>query len=132
MDPNLTPTELTELFEFYTGGILDVFCPKKRIFSRPGQKPFITEDMKILKRKILREYEKRGKTLRYFELKNAFQDKYKNKIFEEIKTGNRNSLYAALRKLGARPGEQQTNTFTLQSHQDRGLSSRQSARNMSQ
>ena len=52
MDPNLTPTELTELFEFYTGGIIDVFCPKKRIFSRPGQKPFITEDMKILKRKI--------------------------------------------------------------------------------
>ena len=36
-------------------------------------------------------------------------------------------MYAALRKLGARPGEQQTNTFTLQSHQDRGLSSRESA-----
>ena len=55
MDTSLTPTELTELFEFYTGGVLDIFCPKKKIFSRPGQKPFITEDMKILKRNIMRE-----------------------------------------------------------------------------
>ena len=134
MDPDLNPTELTELFEFYTTGILDIFCPQKKIFSRPGQKPFITEDMKMLKRKILREYEKRGKSSRYFELKRTFKEKYnkevskyRNKIFEEIQTGNRNSVYAALRKLGARPGEQQTNTFTLQSHQDRGLSSRESA-----
>ena len=100
----------------------------------PNQKPFINEEMKILKRRILREYEKRGKSSRYFELKKSFNDKYKNeaskyknKILEEMKTGNRTSVYSALRKLGARPGEEAPNTFTLPSHVDRGLSARESA-----
>ena len=134
MDPNLSPTDLTELYEFYTGGVFDIFCPKKKIFVRPDDKPFITEEMKILKRKILREYEKRGKSLKYLEFKKLFNEKYKNeaskyksKIFEEIKTGNRTSVYSALRKLGARPGDEAPNTFTLQSHVDRGLSARDSA-----
>ena len=43
-----------------------------------NQNPFITEEKKILKRTILREYEKRGKSLRYFELKTIFNDKKNN------------------------------------------------------
>ena len=35
LDPSLSPTQLTELFEYYTGEILDTFCPSKVIYSRP-------------------------------------------------------------------------------------------------
>ena len=63
MNPNLSPTSLTDLFEFFAGNILDTFCPKKTVFSRPDDKPFITEDMKNIKRRFMREYEKRGKSV---------------------------------------------------------------------
>ena len=32
MNPDLNPTLLTELYEFYTGGSLDIFCPEKDVF----------------------------------------------------------------------------------------------------
>ena len=47
MDQQLSPTDLTELFEYYTGEILNTFCPEKVIFSRPGANPFVTEEMKV-------------------------------------------------------------------------------------
>ena len=72
------PTKVTELHELYTWGVLNIFCPKKKIFVIHNQNPFITEEKKILKRTILREYEKRGKSLRYFELKTIFNDKKNN------------------------------------------------------
>ena len=31
MNPNLTPTQLTEKFESYTNELLDIYCPTKRI-----------------------------------------------------------------------------------------------------
>ena len=75
MDPDLTPTQLTELFQYYTGEILNTFCPQKQVLSRPDDDPFVTENMKVLKRNILREYEKRGKSLKYFEMKSSYEQK---------------------------------------------------------
>ena len=72
MDPALTSTQLTELFEYYTGEVVDMFCPVKQVFSRPDQKPFVTEKMKILKRKTMRVYERHGKSQKYCELKALF------------------------------------------------------------
>ena len=68
MSPQLTSTQLTELFEFYTGEVLDIFCPQKQVVSRPYEEPFVTEDMKVLRRNILREYEKMGKSNKYHNL----------------------------------------------------------------
>ena len=134
MNPNLSPTMLTELFEGYTGGILDIFCPEKKVYSRPNEKPFISEDMKILKRRFMREYERHGKSRIYFDLKGSFErkyqsqiSKYKDKIIEDVKSGNRSCTYSALRKLGVRPGDPQTNTFTLPSHEEKNLTAQQSA-----
>ena len=134
MNPDLSPTELTELFEFYTGGILDAFCPQKYVYSRPNDKPFISEDMKIIKRWIMREYEKRGKSVKYCNLKESFDRKfetevakYTEKILEDVRTGNRNCAYSALRKLGVRPGDATLNTFTLPSHVEKNLSPQESA-----
>ena len=134
MNPELDSTKLTELFEFYTGGIIDTFCPLKTISERPGENPFMREDMKILKRKIMREYEKRGKSPAYFEMKKSLEEKiksekikYKDKILSEVNSGTRNSAYAALKKLGARPGDYKAGLFTLPEHTDLGLSAVESA-----
>ena len=70
----------------------------------------------------MREYEKRGKSAKYKELKNSFDKnmknevmKYKNKIIDDMKNGNQKSVYSALRRLGVRPGEK-SDTFTLPNH----------------
>ena len=134
MDPILEPTQLTELFEIYTQEIMNIFCPQKQVFTRPNDLPYVTEAMKVLKRKIQREYEKRRKSPKYFELKASWDMllqkeiiKYKQKLSDELRSGNRNSVYSAIRKLGARPGEQVPRTFTLPSHDDRNLSAQESA-----
>ena len=127
MDPNLSPDELNELFQYYTSGILDTFCPQKVSFVRPDQKPWIIESVKILKRKFMREYERKGKSMKYVELKQAYDAKlmnemrkYESKLREQVASGDRSSSYAALRKLGARPGEK-TNAFSIPDHVDNNL-----------
>ena len=76
----------------------------------------------------MREYEKKGKTQKYFTLKSQFSQKlqnerikYRQKLEDEVISGDRTSVYAALRKLGARPGEISRNTFTLPAHVDNNL-----------
>ena len=134
MDPALTSTQLTELFEYYTGEVVDIFCPVKQVFSRPDQKPFVTEKMKILKLKTMRVYERHGKSQKYCELKALFQKKYedeihkyKEKIIDDVKNGDCICTYSALRKLGVRPGEREINTFDLPSHVENNLTATQSA-----
>ena len=112
MDPASSPTLLADVFEYYSNEILNIFCPEKTIYTRPGDLPYITEVMKNIKRNISREYEKRGKSEKYLKLKSLFNqklvseaEKYKNKILEDVVSGNRTSAYSALRKLGCRPGE---------------------------
>ena len=80
MDPYLSPTQLTELFQYFTGEVVNTFCPEKQVFSRPDDSPFVTESMKTLKRKILREYEKRGKSQKYCDLKASFKDKFDREV----------------------------------------------------
>ena len=113
---------------------MNIFCPEKEVYARPQDSPFVNESMKVLKRSFMREYEKRGKSKRYFELKCSFDQKKKNeikkyidKIFDDVKNGNRNCTYSALRKLGVRPGDVTDNTFTLPSHANDKLTAQQSA-----
>ena len=134
LDPSLTPTNLTDLFEYYTSAILDTFCPTKVITVRPDGKPWFTENLKILRRQIHREYARKGKSLKYLNLRKIYDakyeieaKKYKNKIEDDVRNGDRASSYAALRKLGARPGEPSRNTFSLPAHSESNLSASQSA-----
>ena len=132
MDPKLSSTNLTDIFESYTTNIVDTFCPQKKILERPGQNPFMREDMKHLKRKIMREYERRGKSQNYFTMKKSLDEKirsekqkYKEKILAEVETGSRQSAYAAIKKLGAHPVDFDSG-FTLPEHTDLGLTPVQS------
>ena len=122
MNPDLSSTQLTSLFEYYVGNIVDLHCPKKTITVRSDDNPFITEALKGMKRRIMREYEKRGKSPKYLELKELFSQKlndqkvkYKDKILQSVIDGDRSSSYKALRKLGVRPGESSSTSFQLPS-----------------
>ena len=122
MNPDLSSTQLTSLFEYYVGNIVDLHCPKKTITVRSDDNPFITEALKGMKRRIMREYEKRGKSQKYLELKELFSQKlndqkvkYKDKILQSVIDGDRSSSYKALRKLGVRPGESSSTSFQLPS-----------------
>ena len=48
------------------------------VHQRPGQDPFMREDMKVLKRKIMREYEKKGKSNSYYTIKKELDEKIKS------------------------------------------------------
>ena len=82
----------------------------------------------------MREYEKGGKTEKYKQLKVSYDaklhsgaQKYRIKLQNEIISGDRSSCYAALRKLGVRPGEAAGNTFTLPSHTEQNYTAKESA-----
>ena len=82
----------------------------------------------------MREYERKGKTSNYYHLKFSYDNKlqieaqkYRIKLENEILSGERNSCYAALRKLGARPGSENENTFTLPGHADKNYTALESA-----
>ena len=102
---------------------MNIYCPEKEVFARPLDSPFVNESMKVIKRSFMREYEKRGKSKKYLELKCSFEQKKKNevkkyidKIFDDVKNGNRNCTYSALRKLGVRPGESVKCRFSFLMH----------------
>ena len=71
----------------------------------------------------MREYEKKGKSEKYFNLKELFQrkildaaNKYKQKIVASVVDGDRASTYKSLRKLGVRPGDSSSSNFQIQGH----------------
>ena len=53
--------------------------------------------------------------------------KYKEKIIDDVRNGDRTSTYSALRKIGVRPGDSGPTTFHLPAHVDRNLTPVQSA-----
>ena len=88
----------------------------------------------MLKQRRQREYTRHGRSEKYLEIKNIFEEKlksemvkYMEKIMLEVTEGKRGSSYPALKKLGARPGEGSKSWFQLPSHVDRNLSPAQSA-----
>jgi hypothetical protein len=99
-----------------------------------GERPWVTEEIKNLKQRVQRQYERKGQSPKYLELKCSYDakmkaeaQKYTEKIQEDVRNGDRNSSYAALRRLGVRPGENTANSFTLPGHVDSNLSAQQSA-----
>ena len=98
-------------------------------------KPFITAELKRLDRQKRREYQKRGKTLKYKSIKRKFDikyreeaEKYLNRNLENIKQSKPGQIFSVLKRLGAQPGEcPDSNTFSLPEHENLCLSPDQSA-----
>ena len=123
---------MVESFENVTHTIIEETFPSKQVCVYASDQPWFNEELRALKRRRLREYEKHGKSPRYIDLLETFSiktkeaiEKYKQKIKDEVLDGNRGSAYPALRKLGSRPGESTKNQFQLPGHA--GFSAAQSA-----
>ena len=134
LSSELSSTELTELFQTKMSSIIDDHFPLKTITLTDLDKPWITQDLKRLKRIRRREFCRHGRSQRYKQLKKEFEikqidavKKYTDKIIEEVRDGTRSSSYKALRKLGVRTGDIKEDLFILPEHEEIKLSEQQSA-----
>ena len=118
-------SEQAEKFDNLLREKLDFYCPKKSIKLSHNDKAFITTNLKKLNRQRKREYQKRGKTMKYFNLKKQFEQQYKSEA-KKFLVKNVTSLsqckpgqtFKILKRLGTRPGEsEQSASFNLQSHE---------------
>ena len=60
--------------------MIDAHFPLKSITLTPQDQPWITNDLKKLKRCRQREYGRHGKSSKYYELKNKFAVKQKEAV----------------------------------------------------
>ena len=96
----------------------------------------MNDRLKCLRRQQIREYGRKGKSEKYDMLKKSFEEafkrealKYKNKIQDEVWDGKRGSAYNAIRKLGAKNPEIDTN-FYIPAHTEENLSAQESAKRL--
>ena len=67
------PSHQASIMEAILKSKLDTFCPIKTKRLSSHDKPYITPEIKQIDRRRNREYLKRGKTEKYFELKKVFE-----------------------------------------------------------
>ena len=87
-----------------------------------------------------REYNKRGKTIKYKTLETIFKTKseaaaakYLRKNVDELKETNPGKAYRILKKMGAQPGDcSEGSSFNLPSHESENLTDEQSAERIAQ
>ena len=91
--------------------LTDTF-PEKKITIFSDDKPWFNEELRLLKRQRLREYEKHGKSNKYCEMLvqytskvNIAINKYKGKLKDQVVTGKRGSAYPAPKRMAARPSD---------------------------
>ena len=128
------PTQQAKHFENLLLQKLNSFCPEKELKISSKDKPFITAELKRIDRLCNREYCKRGKTHKYFELKKLFETKFKlasqkylARNVEALREAKPGHAFSVLKRLGARPGDTEGGTFTLPVHDREHLSAQQSA-----
>ena len=138
MSRSSSPTELVDIFEYYTSEVTDLIFPQKQITVQSCDKPYFTEQLRKLRRQKMREYSRKGKSEKFIELQQKYLlllraevDKYKNKIISQISNGNRGCVYKLLRRLGNAPGDLVKNDSQINSHIDLNLKPSQSAESIS-
>ena len=72
-----SPSEQVDVFEQIIEEKLNTFCPEKTIRLNSQDKPWVTGEIKAIDRQKSREYNRRGKTLKYKKLAKEFEQKYK-------------------------------------------------------
>ena len=132
---DMSPTQMSVVFEQLVGNKLNQLCPEKEVKVSSQDKPFITGELKKIKRLKSREYTRRGKTQKYKDLQKKFKSKYKieaekylNKNLDALKETKPGQAYSILKKMGAQPGDCiDSNSFSLPSHEADNLTEEQSA-----
>ena len=134
ISPELSPSDQVFIFEKLVNEKLNTFCPLKEYKLSSQDLPFMTADLKSLKRKKMREYVKKGKSQKYQDLLKQFKIKFKSEAkkfldrnMDALRDSNPGQSYNILKKLGAQPGDCiDSNSFTLLSHESESLSVEQS------
>ena len=97
-------SEAVEEFEETNEVLLNNFLPTKKVNISSIDKPWITAELKMIKRQRQRIYRREGKSDRYKRKKKEFDDKkkeavkkYKEKWIKELKEGTVKSIYKSLR-----------------------------------
>ena len=131
---DMNTDSMTQSFEKITSDLLCQTFPEKRIVIYHEDKPWFTEELRVLKRQRLREYTKHGKSKKYLELEKKFSlkvkeavNKYMNKIKLEVTEGKRGSAYPIIKNLAKHPEDNTQSQFALPSHIERNLTPIQSA-----
>ena len=134
------PNEQVQRFEDILKEKLDTFCPSKELRLSSKDLPFMTSELKKLKRQKMREYVRKGKSKKYFELLKLFKIKFKcqakkflDKNMNALRDSKPGQAYSVLKKLGAQLGDCiDSNLFTLSAHESESLSSAESAERIAQ
>ena len=126
LEEKLDPTELVDRFERISGTMVEKYLPMKEMKVTSDDKPWINSRLKQLKRQRQRIYRRQGRSKKYLQLKETFnQEKkraikvFKEKIEKEVKDGKRASAYKTIRRLD--PLYENKQEYCIQSHQDEGL-----------
>ena len=132
--PQMSPTDLVDAYEKYTSQLISQVFPTKTVTISDKDKPYMTEELKKLRRQRQRVYCKTGRSPKYLNIKSQFDlklrveaKKYQERIVAEVLEGKRTSSYSALRKLGVGGKNIGDNSFTLPNHAEEDLSTQQSA-----
>ena len=127
-----SPSEQVDIFEQIIEEKLNKFCPEKSIRLSSQDKPWVTGEIKAIDRQKSREYNRRGKTLKYKKLAKEFEQKYKKAEAKKYLSKNVDDLmeckpeqaYNVLKNIDSNID---SNTFTLPSHESESLTAVQSA-----
>ena len=95
--PNLSSTQLVEAFEKYTISLVDQIFPEKTVTISNFDLPFMTEELKLMKRQRIRVYNKHGRNQKYICICNQVEAKLK--LAAEKYSLNMKNSYSALKKL---------------------------------
>ena len=82
---DMCPTDQAAAFEEILQNKLNVFCPEKTMKVSSQDKPWINAELKTLARQKNREYNKRGKSLKYRNLAKKFDDKFKTEAAKYLR-----------------------------------------------
>ena len=130
----MSSTELVSCFVDHTQKMIEETFPEKTVTISDWDKPFMTQELKQLRRQRQRTYRKGGRTPKYLELKSKFDqkikaeaEKFRQKILLEVTNGKRSNSYSALRKLDMGHSDKKVKGFTLPSHAEENYSPLQSA-----
>ena len=134
MMDGLSSSEMVVTFQKMSTDLVDIHFPLKKISISQFDKPYMTEELRSIRRRRQRLYRREGRSEEYLEVRKEFYKKlnieagkYTEKITEEVSSGKRCSSYAAIRKLGNKAFEQPGETNSFEIPEFEGLNDEQSA-----
>ena len=124
LDNDDSPDQQVEALQNLMTEKMDYIFPTKTVRITQKDLPFLNAELKKLDRLVKKEYNKKGKTDKYENMKACYDEKMKkaaldhlDKNVRTLKESDPGKAYATLKKMGAQPGDMlDDGSFTLISH----------------